>query len=78
MNQHRPRRPFNCREYGHWVRECNKPPKNIHKIKGKEIKEIVNSIHGEGNKGNMLEESTYMFEVAAVEVDEPKSWYFNS
>jgi hypothetical protein len=26
----------------------------------------------------MSEESRYMFEVAAIEVDEPKSWYFNS
>jgi hypothetical protein len=43
-----------------------------------EIKEIVNSIHGEGNEGNMLEESAYMFEVAVIEVDEPKSWYFYS
>jgi hypothetical protein len=26
----------------------------------------------------MLEESAYMFEVAVIEVDEPKSWYFYS
>jgi hypothetical protein len=26
----------------------------------------------------MLKESTYMFEMVAVEVDEPKSWYFDS
>jgi hypothetical protein len=77
-NQRWSGRCFNYAEYGHWARECNKPLKKINKIKGKEIKVIANSIHGEGNEGNMLKESTYMFEMVAIEVDESKSWYFDS
>jgi len=78
INQRQLRRCSNCGEYGHWAKDCNEPPKKIDKVKGMEIKEITNSIHGEGNEGNMLEELAYMFEVAVIEVDEPKSWYFYS
>jgi hypothetical protein len=78
INQCQPRRCFNYGEHGHWAKDYNKPPKKTNKIKGTKIKEIVNSIHGEQDEGNMSKELADMFEVAAFEVDEPKSRYIDS
>jgi hypothetical protein len=78
INQHQSKRCFKCGEHGYWAKDYNKPPKKTNKIKGTEIKEIVNSIHGEQDEGNMSKELANMFEVVAFEVDEPNSWYIDS